>query len=60
MLVVATGVTQAASDKQQLVPMLKTLAELPAELGSVRELLAAHCTDYENKRSSRCSASSRR
>jgi transposase len=40
MLVVATGVTQASNDKQQLVPMLKTLAELPAELGSVRELLA--------------------
>ena len=40
MLVVATGVTQATNDKQQLVPMLKALAELPAELGSVRELLA--------------------
>jgi len=40
MLVVATGVTQAANDKQQLVPMLEALAELPAELGSVRELLA--------------------
>lgn len=40
MLVVATRVTQAANDKQQLVPMLKALAELPAELGSVRELLA--------------------
>jgi transposase len=40
MLVVATGVTQAANDKQQLAPMLKTLAELPEELGAVRELLA--------------------
>jgi len=40
MLVVATGVTQAANDKQQLVPMLEALAELPAQLGSVRELLA--------------------
>jgi IS5 family transposase len=40
MLVVATGVTQAANDKQQLVPMLAALAELPEELGAVRTLLA--------------------
>ena len=40
MRVVATGVTQATNDKQHLVPMLKTIAELPGDLGSVRELLA--------------------
>ena len=40
MLVVATGVTQAANDKQQLEPMLEALGELPDELGAVRELLA--------------------
>jgi len=40
MLVVGTGLTQAANDKRQLEPMLDTLAELPEELGSVTELLA--------------------
>ncbi len=40
MLVVATELTQAANDKQQLVPMLNALGELPEELGSVTQLLA--------------------
>ncbi|MGH8656742.1 MAG: IS1182 family transposase [Gammaproteobacteria bacterium] len=40
MLVVATELTQAANDKQQVVPMLGTLAELPEDLGKVTELLA--------------------
>ena len=39
MLVVAVDVTQAANDKQQIEPMLKVLAELPEELGSVEHLL---------------------
>ena len=40
MLVVATGLTQAANDKQQLTPMLDTLSELPEDLGVVTALLA--------------------
>jgi transposase len=40
MLVVASGLTQAANDKQQLVPMLDALGELPADLGAVTQLLA--------------------
>ena len=40
MLVVAIDVTQAANDKQQIEPMLKVLAELPEELGSVDHLLS--------------------
>ena len=40
MLVLATELTQAANDKQQLVPMLEALGELPEELGSVTQLLA--------------------
>jgi transposase len=40
MLVVATELTQAANDKQQVAPMLVTLAELPEDLGKVTELLA--------------------
>ena len=39
-LVVATDVVQAPNDKQQLEPILGKLAELPAELGKVDELLA--------------------
>ena len=39
MLVVAPGLTQAANDKQQLTPMLDALGELPADLGTVTELL---------------------
>ena len=40
LLVVAADVVQASNDKQQLEPMLRKIAELPAELGKVGELLA--------------------
>jgi transposase len=40
LLVLATGLTQAANDKQQLTPMLDTLGELPEELGTITALLA--------------------
>lgn len=40
MLVIATGLTQAANDKQQLTPMLDALDELPDDLGSVTQMLA--------------------
>jgi transposase len=39
MLVVATGLTQAANDKQQIAPMVETLGALPKALGEVSELL---------------------
>lgn len=39
MLVVATDMAQVATDKQQVEPMLKELAALPEELGSVEHLL---------------------
>ena len=39
MLVVATGIAQVATDKQQVVPMLDALAGLPEELGRVTRLL---------------------
>ena len=40
MLIVATGLAQVATDKQQVEPMLKVLAGLPQALGSVEQLLA--------------------
>ena len=40
MLVVATGLTQAANDKQRLTPALTTLNALPDDLGAVTRLLA--------------------
>ena len=40
LLVVATTLTQAANDKQQIAPMLPVLAALPAELGAVTQMLA--------------------
>ena len=40
MLVIATGLTQAANDKQQLTPVLTTLNALPDELGEVTRMLA--------------------
>jgi hypothetical protein len=40
MLVVATGVTQAPNDKQQVVPMLETLAAQTATQGKVECLIA--------------------
>src|SRR5271155_1635814 len=39
LLVVATDVTQAANDKQQLEPMLSKLAALPADLGAPQKML---------------------
>jgi transposase len=40
MLVVATGLTQAANDKHQLEPMLEVLGKLPEDLGAVTQMLA--------------------
>jgi transposase len=40
MLVVATNLTQAANDKQQLSNMLDALGALPEDLGTVTQLLA--------------------
>ena len=40
MLVVASALTQATNDKQQVVPMLEQLQALPADLGRVKRLLA--------------------
>ena len=40
MLVVASALTQATNDKQQVVPMLEQLQALPKELGRVKRLLA--------------------
>jgi hypothetical protein len=40
LLVVAPAVTQAANDKEQLLPMLKKLKGLPKELGRTKRLLA--------------------
>jgi len=39
MLIVATTMAQVATDKQQVEPMLKVIAQLPEELGSVEHLL---------------------
>jgi transposase len=54
MLIVATEVTQAANDKEQLKPMIEKLKALPKELGRTKRILAdsgylseanvAHCT----------------
>jgi len=40
MLIVATHLTQSASDQQQLAPVLATLNALPEDLGEVTRLLA--------------------
>ena len=40
LLVVATAVTQATNDKEQVEPMLEQLAALPQSLGKVDQLLA--------------------
>jgi hypothetical protein len=40
MLVVATGLTQAPNDKQQVTPMIKTLQDQAARLGTVTTLIA--------------------
>ena len=39
MLIVATGMAQVATDKQQIEPMLMTLAGLPEALGKVEQVL---------------------
>jgi transposase len=40
MLIVAAEVTQAANDKEQLLPMIQKLQELPKELGRAKRILA--------------------
>jgi hypothetical protein len=40
MLIVATEVTQAANDKEQLMPMIEKIQALPKELGRVKRILA--------------------
>lgn len=40
LLVVATAVTQAANDKEQLVPMIEKIKALPKVLGRTRRILA--------------------
>ncbi len=47
MLVVATGLTQAPNDKQQIKPMLGTLAEQVRKLGTVQTLIAdtGYCSE---------------
>jgi len=39
LLIVATKVTQAANDKEQLVPMIQKLQALPKELGRAQRIL---------------------
>jgi transposase len=47
MLVVATGVTQAPNDKEQVEPMLGTLQALGAQLGAAQTLIAdtGYCSE---------------
>lgn len=47
MLVVATGVTQAGNDKEQVEPMLTVIATLPAALNRIDKLLvdAGYCSE---------------
>jgi IS5 family transposase len=40
MLVVVTAVTQAANDKEQLMPMIEKIRALPKELGRTQRILA--------------------
>ncbi|HQW10449.1 MAG: IS1182 family transposase [Steroidobacteraceae bacterium] len=40
LLIVAAAVTQAANDKEQLLPMIEKLQALPKELGRTRRILA--------------------
>jgi len=42
LLIVATEVTQAANDKEQLVPMIEKLKALPKDLGRAKRMLADH------------------
>ena len=47
MLVVATGLTQAPNDKQQVAPMIKTLQEQALKLGHAKTLIAdtGYCSE---------------
>ncbi len=47
MLVVATGVTQATNDKEQVEPMLKTLQAQAQQLGDVKTMIAdtGYCSE---------------
>jgi transposase len=47
MLVIATGVTQAGNDKEQVEPALTVIATLPATLGRIDKLLvdAGYCSE---------------
>jgi len=47
MLVVATGLTQATNDKEQITPMLQTLQAQAAQLGGVHTLIAdtGYCSE---------------
>ena len=40
MLIVAAEVTQAANDKEQLIPMIEKIQTLPKQLGRVKRILA--------------------
>jgi transposase len=40
MLIVATQVTQAANDKEQLIPMIEQIQALPKQLGRTKRILA--------------------
>jgi IS5 family transposase len=40
MFIVATAVTHAANDKEQLIPMIKKIQALPKELGRTQRILA--------------------
>ena len=40
LLIVATEVTQAANDKEQLMPMIEKMQALPKELGRAKRILA--------------------
>jgi transposase len=40
MLIVATEVTQASNDKEQLIPMIEKIQALPKELGRAKRILA--------------------
>ena len=51
MLVVATGLTQAPNDKQQVQPMIKVLQEQAPKLGDVKTLIAdtGYCSENNIK-----------
>ena len=53
MLVVATGLTQAPNDREQVVPMLATLKTLPQTLGTVERIIAD--TGYSSEKNIKAS-----